>query len=79
MEKIKYDSLFIPKNISLEAQDLLKRMLKKDPEERLGYNDVSVLKKHMFFAEIDWDRLYTKQYKPPRLVFYAQHNIFRDG
>ncbi|CAD8047927.1 unnamed protein product [Paramecium primaurelia] len=79
MEKIKYDTLFIPKNLSLEAQDLLKRMLKKDPEERLGYNDVSVLKKHMFFAEIDWDRLYTKQYKPPRLVYYAQHNTSRDG
>ncbi|CAD8141678.1 unnamed protein product [Paramecium pentaurelia] len=79
MEKIKYDTLFIPKNLSLEAQDLLKRMLKKDPEERLGYNDVSVLKKHMFFAEIDWDRLYTKQYKPPRLVFYAQHNTSRNG
>ncbi|CAD8056496.1 unnamed protein product [Paramecium sonneborni] len=79
MEKIKYESLFIPKNLSLEAQDLLKRMLKKDPQERLGFNDVSVLKKHIFFAEIEWDRLYAKQYKPPHLILYSQHNVSRNG
>lgn len=35
-------------------------MLDKTPEERLGFNDVSVLKRHIFFAEIEWDRLIKK-------------------
>lgn len=42
-------------------------MLEKNPEARIGAKNISVLKKHIFFAEINWDKLLQKKYIPPKL------------
>lgn len=42
-------------------------LLQKDPEKRLGAkNDAEDIKKHPFFAKINWEDVYNKRYKLPK-------------
>ena len=43
-------------NLSREATDLLKKLV-NDPEIRLGRNGADEIKRHPFFAGMDWDNL----------------------
>ena len=45
-EQIKSGKFFLPSTLSLEAIDLLKRILQVDPKKRIGINDI---KKHPWF------------------------------
>lgn len=47
--------------MSPEAADLIKQLLVLDPEKRLGANDVSEIKKHAFFKDINWETLRKQQ------------------
>ncbi|KAF1774441.1 Zinc finger, FYVE-related [Phytophthora cactorum] len=51
-----------------EAQDLIMKLLTKDPENRLGCgpDGVEEIKQHPFFAEIDWDKLLRMEMEVPR-------------
>lgn len=43
--------------------DLVKKLLVRNPEERLGAgsdNDYNKLKSHSFFKGIEWDNLFTQ-------------------
>lgn len=46
-----------------DAQDLLIKLLQKDPSKRL--NDAQEIKNHPFFKDIDWNKLLNKSYLPP--------------
>lgn len=46
-----------------DAQDLLIKLLQKDPLHRL--NDAQAIKNHPFFKDIDWNKLLNKSYLPP--------------
>lgn len=46
-----------------DAEDLLVKLLKKDPAERLS--EASEIKAHPFFKDIDWCKLLNKAYIPP--------------
>lgn len=46
-----------------DAQDLLTRLLQKDPANRL--DDAQQIKNHAFFKDIDWKKLLDKGYQPP--------------
>ncbi|KAI8881429.1 Pkinase-domain-containing protein, partial [Backusella circina FSU 941] len=46
--------------ISPEARDFMERLMTLDPEKRLGYNGAEEVKKHPFFASINWDTLLTE-------------------
>lgn len=46
-----------------DAQDLLIKLIQKDPSKRL--NDAQVIKNHSFFKDIDWQKLLSKNYLPP--------------
>lgn len=48
-----------------EAEDLLKQLLAKDPEKRLGHNGVDEIKSHPFFSHIDWKKLSQKEVESP--------------
>jgi serine/threonine protein kinase len=68
-ENIKFKNPTFYKFHSLEAVDLISRLLKKDPKKRLGSkNGAEEIKSHPFFADIDWDKMYHKlipaPYKP---------------
>ncbi|CAD8053363.1 unnamed protein product [Paramecium sonneborni] len=79
IENIKYQQLQIPKGISPIATDLLRLLLIKSPKDRLAQADFHKIKKHLFFAEIDWIRLQAKQYKPPVLTIRNNFNNIRNG
>ena len=40
-----------------ETDDLIKRLLDRNPETRLGAKDISEIKEHPFFRGIDWTSL----------------------
>lgn len=46
-----------------DAQDLLIKLIQKDPSKRL--NDAQLIKNHSFFKDIDWQKLLSKNYLPP--------------
>ncbi|CAK9435764.1 uncharacterized protein LODBEIA_P04610 [Lodderomyces beijingensis] len=46
-----------------DAQDLLIKLLQKDPSKRL--DDAHEIKTHPFFKDIDWNKLLNKSYLPP--------------
>jgi len=65
-EKIVYSTLTIPSSASPNARQILKDLLSKDKEKRLGsQKDVQDLKDHPFFYQIDWDKLLKREVKPP--------------
>nr|XP_022919952.1 ribosomal protein S6 kinase 2 beta isoform X1 [Onthophagus taurus] len=59
--------LGMPSNLSTEAQSLLRVLFKRNPANRLGAGPGGVenLKKHEFFATIEWDALFAKRIRPP--------------
>lgn len=40
-------------------------MLNKDPKTRIGVQNKDEIKKHEFFDDIDWKKLYKRTYTPP--------------
>ncbi|CRG97095.1 rac-beta serine/threonine protein kinase, putative [Plasmodium gallinaceum] len=66
-ERIKYENLTYPKNISPVAVDLLKKLFEKNPNKRLGsgITDAEEIKKHPFFKSVNWDDVLNKKVKPP--------------
>ncbi|GMM36050.1 protein kinase [Saccharomycopsis crataegensis] len=46
---------------SPEARDLIVRLLNVDPRQRLGNNGAMEIKQHIFFKEIDWERLWDEE------------------
>ena len=67
-EMIKNSSVKFPKrlNLSEEAKDVIRKLLDKNPKKRLGsQNGVEDIKKHPFFADIDFDLLVQKKIPAP--------------
>ncbi|KAI6219020.1 hypothetical protein M3Y99_01679500 [Aphelenchoides fujianensis] len=57
----------LPSGISEEAQSLIKGLLKRNVVNRLGAGpeDAEEIKRHEFFAEIDWEKAYRRELVPP--------------
>lgn len=52
--------------IGEDARDFIERLLQKNPQERLGFqNDAEDLKRHKFFKRIDWLKLKSKKIPTP--------------
>lgn len=68
LEKIVKSKLSMPYFLGPDAKDLLTRLLRKEPNKRLGGNmpkDMMTMKKHRFFRKIDWKKLATRELEPP--------------
>ena len=67
MEQILRAKLGMPQFLSAEAQNLLRCLFKRNPNNRLGAasGGIEQIKAHEFFASIDWDKLVTRQQNPP--------------
>ena len=52
---------------SVEAKSLLQKLLERDPSKRLGSSeeDALELKRHAWFAKIDWEKLMKKEIEAP--------------
>jgi len=63
--KILSGELRFPSYISDNAKSLLEGLLTRDPEKRLGANGGKEVKEHVWFSDIDWDKLVRKEIDPP--------------
>merc|ERR1719285_1607662 len=65
--KIRSESPKFPTSLSRECQDLISRLLHKDPKQRLGSGkgEIEDIKKHQWFKEVRWDDLLEKKVDPP--------------
>ncbi|XP_051945814.1 ribosomal protein S6 kinase alpha-2-like [Xyrauchen texanus] len=59
--------LGMPQFLSTEVQSLLRALFKRNPSNRLGAgpDGVEEIKRHIFFATTDWNKLYRREIKPP--------------
>ena len=57
------NKLMMNEYFSMELKNLLIKLLCKDPKERV--QDISEIKKHIFFKDIDWNKLGKMQIVPP--------------
>jgi serine/threonine protein kinase len=66
-EKIRKSELNYPASLSSNSKNLLRGLLTKDPNKRLGSGprDADEIKPHNFFASIDWDKLSRGEVTPP--------------
>ncbi|KAI7892823.1 kinase-like domain-containing protein [Mucor mucedo] len=67
LDAILKKKLQIPYYISADAKDLLIRLLRKNPNVRLGCGEdgLDKLKSHRFFKKIDWEELKSRTLTPP--------------
>lgn len=66
-EKIRRSELLYPPSVARPAKTLLKGLLTKDPDHRLGsgQTDAEEIKCHEFFAGLDWKKLASGHITPP--------------
>ncbi|XP_020505556.1 ribosomal protein S6 kinase alpha-2 [Labrus bergylta] len=59
--------LGMPQFLSPEVQSLLRALFKRNPVNRLGAgpDGVEEIKRHRFFASIDWTKLFKRESRPP--------------
>ncbi|XP_029110252.1 serine/threonine-protein kinase N1-like isoform X1 [Scleropages formosus] len=66
-DSIVNDEVRYPQFLSAEATSLMKRLLRRNPERRLGSGekDAEEVKKQPFFRDVDWEALFQKKLPPP--------------
>lgn len=67
-QNILKQKLVLPYFLGPDAKDLLVRLLRKEPNKRLGANmpkDLAIIKGHRFFRKIDWKKLEARDVEPP--------------
>jgi serine/threonine protein kinase len=63
-ERILRGKFFVPNFVSPTAADLIRKLLRKSVDRRLGPAGV---KAHPFFSRLDWDMVVRRAYQPPHL------------
>jgi len=74
IQKVKTAEVVYPEGFPSVARDLIDKLLKRDPEERLGAKSYEQLKSHAFFSKIDWDNL--NDVTPPTFVPFPTKLVF---
>ncbi|XP_064416162.1 serine/threonine-protein kinase N2 isoform X2 [Latimeria chalumnae] len=66
-DSIVNDEVRYPRFLSTEAISIMRRLLRRNPDRRLGASerDAEDVKKHLFFRSVDWNALLAKKVKPP--------------
>ena len=74
---IEYGELNIPDIVSKEAAEVLRGLLERDPNKRLGGGprDAQEIKEHPYFKDVNWDDVYNKKIKPPIYMNYMSKMI----
>ncbi|KAK1241349.1 hypothetical protein MKX08_001323 [Trichoderma sp. CBMAI-0020] len=71
----------VSKELPPNARDIITRLLEREPDHRLGAKGgASEIKKHPFFAGIDWSKLLRRDYEPPfkpdfTFRYFEQHGV----
>jgi serine/threonine protein kinase len=62
--RLRNAELEFPEGLSIDAMDLIRGLLIRDPSKRLGAMDPREITYHPFFGDIDWNLLYHRQVHP---------------
>uniref|UniRef100_A0AC35UGQ6 Protein kinase C n=1 Tax=Rhabditophanes sp. KR3021 TaxID=114890 RepID=A0AC35UGQ6_9BILA len=65
-DSIVNDDVRYPRFLSIESISIMRRLMRKNPEKRLGAGegDASDIKLQRFFAHINWEKLLAREIKP---------------
>jgi len=65
--KIRTEDVVYPDNLSAHCIDFIKKLLIRDPKERLGYGDGSLkdIQKHFWFEDLSWSDILELKVDPP--------------
>lgn len=76
MNNILNKPLRLPKFASSDARSILRMLLTKDPEKRLGSGkyDAKIVKSHRWFEGINWDKVYKRQLPVPKDIDGVKSN-----
>ncbi|XP_051893432.1 serine/threonine-protein kinase N2-like [Pristis pectinata] len=79
-DSIVNDEVRYPRFLSTEAISILRKLLRKNPEYRLGTGDEDAeeVKKEMYFGEVDWEALFARRIKPPFIPKISGRNDVRN-
>ena len=69
MENVLKKKPVFPKYITQDTRDLCTKLLKKNPDVRLGAKGIDQIKSHCFFATINWKDALERKLVPPFIVF----------
>ena len=64
-QDIREAKLQFPSYVSVEAKNLMRKLLHKDPKMRPGIKNKDEIKNDPFFKEIDWKKLAKRNLRPP--------------
>ena len=64
-DESKYKNIKYPEKMSPEAKELIEKLIEIEPEKRLGYNSSDEIRNCAFFKEVDFEKVYNKEYRPP--------------
>ena len=65
-ERILRGKFHTPAFLTPQAQDMIRRLLRRPVDRRLGSKDGAIeIKSHEFFSGICWDRVLKRDYEPP--------------
>jgi len=77
-DRVLKSKLQLKKYLTPNAKDLLKKLLNKQAENRLGFGekDSEAVKNHKFFTGVNWDHVLSKKTKPPFLPVLGSEDDF---
>ena len=64
-QKILRGRYTLPSYLSNSAKNIIKVFLVAEPSARLGAKDTDDIKRHRFFRDMNWDKLYERKIPPP--------------
>lgn len=64
-DESKYKNIKYPEKMSPEAKELIEKLIEIEPEKRLGYKSSEEIRNSAFFKEVDFEKVYNKEYRPP--------------
>ena len=64
-DESKYKNIKYPEKMSSEAKELIEKLIEIEPEKRLGYKSSDEIRNSAFFKEVDFEKVYNKEYRPP--------------
>ena len=82
MEKCRNGHLNLPKNMGVNARELVKQLLTDDPVSRL---EIEQIKQHPFFRSVNWEEIKQRKMAPPyipemtHLHHFNSHNHFNNS
>ena len=64
----------MPDDMPEDLEDLISRLLCKDPKVRLGAKGAEEVKQHAFFKDVNWEAVVNKEVTPPYLPMLSSND-----